>query len=176
MTDVVAVAMISAGSSLVGATVGAVTTYRISLRNSETAIVTTEAQRDVELAKVQAENARLREQYLEEERRNRQATYHRILTVIQRLHGIREDSGELADVMQEWRYCRSGVQIFGSKDASNALDGVQVLLGQRPPDEDDQTAWKADLKAAALLFIDAVRRDIGGEAATFATEASGPSA
>lgn len=168
--------MISAGSSLVGATVGALATYRVSLRNSETAIVTAEAQRDVELSKVEAENARLREQYLEEERRNRQVTYHRILTVIQRLHGIREDSEELVDVMQEWRYCRSGVQIFGSKNASDALDDVHAVLGQKPPDDDDQTAWQTNLKAAAILFIEAVRSDIGGEAAAFAAEATGPSA
>jgi hypothetical protein len=160
MTDVVAVALISAGSSLLGAAVGAVTTYKISLRNSETTIAAAEAQKAVELAKIEAENSRLREQHQEEKRRNRQETYHQALTVIQRVWAIEIDSEDVDEVTQEWRRSRSGVQIFGSKEAFEALDEVQEVLVQFPGSGDSRKTWQEQLSQATYRFIEAVRKDV----------------
>jgi hypothetical protein len=88
MSDVVAIAIVSAGSSLVGVGIGALTTYKVSLRNAETTIATANAGKEVELAKIKAENHRLQLQHDEEERRNKQATYHRALTALNRIYGL----------------------------------------------------------------------------------------
>lgn len=160
MTEVVAVALISAGSSLLGATVGAVTTYRVSRRGSETAIATAGAQKEVELAKIEAENSRLREQHSEDERRNRQATYHRALTVLQRVYGLEPDSPDLDEVQAEWRYCRSGVKIFGAPTVTQTVEEVQLVV-RRFPGEDDREKWQQELSDGMNKFVAAVRADIG---------------
>jgi hypothetical protein len=159
MSDVVAVALITAGSGLLGVLV----TYKVSLRNAEATIATAESQNEVEIAKIEAENSRLRMQYDEDERRNRQATYHRTIAAMQRLHGIEEGSEEWSEVMKEWRFCRSGVQIFGSAEASALLDEVQRVLVRRPNDDGDIAQWQGEFAAAALPFIAAVRVDTGND-------------
>lgn len=160
MTDVVAVALISAGSSLIGASVGALTTYKVSRRNTETTVATADAQKAVELAKIGAENERLRQQHGEEERRNRQATYHRTLTVLQRIYGLELDSADLSEVQAEWRECRSGVNIFGSRAVSTAIEEVQKVIIEFPGGE-DRVTWENELSTAMGKFVAEVRADIG---------------
>jgi hypothetical protein len=116
VSDVVAVALISAGSSLIGASVGALTTYKVSLRNTETTIATAEARKEVELAKVEAENERLRSTVREEERRNRQSTYHRFIDAFNRLFqnmGIPASEEEMIEIFAEYNHLLSGVLLFG---------------------------------------------------------------
>lgn len=160
MNDVIAVAIVSSASSLIGAAIGAVTTFKVSRRSAETAIATAEGQNEVELAKVGAENERLRDQFAEEERRNRQATYHRALTALQLIHGIDDRDERSEAVWKEWRESRAGVHIFGSEEAMSTIDEVQQVLKRRPPDDDDQTKWRLDLNGSIYEFIAALRIDV----------------
>jgi hypothetical protein len=160
MEDVVAVALVSSGASLLGAAVGALTTYKVSLRNAETSVATADAQKEVELAKIKAENERLHEQHGEEKRRNRQATYHRTLTVLQRIYGLQPDAAELSEVQAEWRECRSGVNIFGSRAVSAAIEEVQKVVIKFPGGE-DRPKWEDELAKATSKFVADVRADIG---------------
>jgi hypothetical protein len=163
MSDVVAVGLITAGSSLIAAAISGVITYTIAKHGKESAVATAESQNEVELAKIEAENTRLRAQYTEDERRNKQATYHKTVTVLQRLYGV-EQSEELN---REWLHCLAGVQIFGSKETSNALEDVRRELLDMPEEEDgDNTAWQERFAKAALGFNDAVRVDIGTDPPT----------
>jgi hypothetical protein len=160
VSDVVAVALISAGSSLLGASTGALTTYMVSLRSSETAIKTAKSQHEVELARIEAENERLRRQHDEEERRNRQATYHRAVTALQRIYGLEGDDEYNEEIWSEWRQCRSGIQIFGSPKAFNAIDRMQEVLTEKPADTEDLSAWDEEFRSAAYAFIEVVREDV----------------
>lgn len=115
VNDIVAVALISAGSSLLGASVGALTTYKVSLRNSETTIETAKAQHEVELARIEAENERLREQHNEEERRNRQSTYHQLIDSLFELFqimGYAASDQEVEKACNRYRYLHAGVVLF----------------------------------------------------------------
>ena len=119
MSDVVAVGLITAGSSLVAASIGAVTTYFISKRNSETAIATAERQAEVELEKVEAENRRLREEYREGERLARKDLYTRLMAAF-------HDVDELGQRRPTWQEV---------KDASNRivlLHSEILLVGPEP--------------------------------------------
>src|SRR5687767_1605875 len=113
MSDVVAVALISGGLSLLSAALGAVTTYRVNKRSTDVAIETAQvqtdatiktaqAQADVELEKVKAENQRLQVQHQEDERRNRQGTYQNAIAQLYRFAGAEPGqmiSNEEADEM-----------------------------------------------------------------------------
>ncbi len=162
MSDVVAVALITAGSSLVAAAVGAVSTYRLAKDGKDAAIATAESQNKVELAKIEAENTRLHAQHIEDQRRNRQATYQTTVAVLQQLHGGDRDPA----LGEEWLHCLAGVQILGSRNASEALEVVRQVLIRMPAEDEDLTAWQEEFAAAALGFNDTVREDIGTEAHT----------
>jgi hypothetical protein len=62
MSDVVAVALITGGFATASAGIGAYVTSKVSARNAESTVTTAEKQAEVELAKVDAENQRLRDQ------------------------------------------------------------------------------------------------------------------
>lgn len=160
MNDVIGVALISGGLGLLGGSVGALTTYKVNQRNTETTIATANSQKEIELAKIDAENRRLQLQHAEEERRNRQSAYHRTIAILQRIYGLDWASEESDAVWEEWRYCRSGVQIFGSPKAFDAVDRVQDVIQQKPEDDEDHSSWDEDFKTAAYALIEVVREDV----------------
>ena len=161
MSDVVAVAIISAGSSLFGAGIGALTTSKVSLRNAETTVAAADAQKEVELAKIKAENDRLRLQHKEDERRNKQATYHRALTTLNRIYSLEAEEEDFAEVTAEWRYCLAGVELFGSEQAKDAIRDVQHVLAKFPFSEDERDGWDSELIDNMDTFVSALRADIG---------------
>jgi hypothetical protein len=75
MSDVVAVGIITAGSTIIVAAIGAFATYKVSVRGAQTTVATADKQAGVELAKLEAENERLYRQYHEDDRRDRRALY-----------------------------------------------------------------------------------------------------
>jgi len=176
MTDIVAVSLITAGSSLLGATIGAVTTYKVSARNADSTVAAAKSQNRIELAKVEAENSRLQAQHAEEERRNRQSTYHRAVAALQRIYGLEANSDDLQQVAAEWRHCLAGVQIFGSEAASLAVESVQKVVVNFPADGTDRDKWQGELIAAMSQFIASVREDIGtpGKPTSINPAAGGP--
>jgi hypothetical protein len=159
MSDVVAVSLITGGASLLGAAIGAFTTYKVSVRNAAATVSTAESQNRVELERITAENTRVQTQLEEDERRNRQATYHRTVTAMEQMYDAELASEDAEPLAAEWRHCRAGVRIFGSKDASSKLEDVQGLIHSWPGE--DRARWQRDFLEAGLEFIAAVRDDIG---------------
>jgi hypothetical protein len=83
-------------------------------------------QADVELAKVQAENERLRQQVRESERSNRQDTYNRLLAVLDRLDMFAtgyhpEDQATYTSAVEELNNLIGGVHLFGAEEVRDAL-------------------------------------------------------
>jgi hypothetical protein len=105
-----------------------------------TAVETAKTQAGVELARVKAENTRLRAQHREDERRNRQGTYHRLLAVWNRLDAFAtgyppESDDQFRAAVDEASFLTSGVHMFGSPDVREAVRQVEhefaVEIGNR---------------------------------------------
>lgn len=129
-------ALISAGSSLLGASAGALTTYKVSLSNAETTIATAEAQKEVELAKVEAENERLQNANREEERRNRQSAYHEFIDAFNRLFqnlGVPVSEQEVIKVFDEYNHLLSGVLLFGPPSVREGAYDLNEVYREIPP-------------------------------------------
>src|SRR4051794_10826965 len=113
MSDVVAVGLITAASTLIGSGIGAFTTYKVTKRNAETTVKTAEQQTDAELQKVKAKSERLRMQHRENERRNRQGTYHRMVTYFGALDTWARDpqatAEQFRELSNEFDYPQGGV-------------------------------------------------------------------
>jgi Sec-independent protein translocase protein TatA len=156
MSDVVAVALISAGSSLLGASVGALTTYKVSLRNAQTTVATATGQHEVEMARIEAENQRLQQNNQEEERRNRQSTYHQYLNTLIGFFQVMDApaSPETVNKMtEEYLHLHAGVVLFAPSSVRKAayeVAGVYnelraTLQKQRDehPDKSEPEYWRA---------------------------------
>jgi uncharacterized membrane protein YccC len=145
MSDVVAVALITGSGTLIGASVGAVVTYLTAKRNAETAVHNANRQADVELEKVQAEAKRQLNQYREDERRNRQGTYHRLLAAFDTLDWWARNPRGLGkhyqSIVSEIQLLAGGCSIFGDEAVRDALRPIMDLLAdvesepQEPSDE-----------------------------------------
>ena len=136
MTDVVAVALISAGSSLLGASVGALTTYKVSRRNAETTVSMATSQHEVDMARIEAENQRLQQSNQEEERRNRQSTYHRYLDVlleIFQLMGSATSPEQISEFRKNFRHLHAGVVLFGPPPVGKAAYKVAEIYSEMSP-------------------------------------------
>jgi hypothetical protein len=109
------------------------TTYLVSRRSAKTAARAAEKQAEVELAKVTADNERLREQVREAERSNRQGTYHRMLAVISRMDlfgtgGHPDDESDYKAALDEYNTLAGGVRLFGAEAVRNALDNMTLEM------------------------------------------------
>lgn len=141
MNDIVAVALISAGSSILGASVGALTTYKISLRNAETTVATATSQHEVELAKIEAENQRLRQTNQEEERRNRQSNYHQHLVILHELYvlmGFAASTERINDVRNDYRNLHAGVVLFAPSSVKAAAYELGRVYNEIEPALEEQ--------------------------------------
>jgi hypothetical protein len=166
MSDVVGVALVTAGSSLAAAALGAYTTSKVSRRNAETTVSTAKDQAKVELATIAAENERLRMQQSEDERRNRRDTYLRLIAASQQTYhwawGPDEDHPE---VWSEWRLALAGVQLFGAPRVIDATGPFVVHVRSGESAEGDREEWNARYSLLADSMIDAMRVDVGGDPA-----------
>lgn len=139
MSDVIWAAIIAIAGSGMVAFIGARTTQAVARRTSETAIATSDRQADVELAKVKAELQRLREEYREAERSNRQGTYHRMLAILDRMDlfatGFHpKDEGEYGRALETFNNMVGGIHLFGAqpvRDALGPLAEEMERLGER---------------------------------------------
>src|SRR4051812_32650509 len=114
MSDVIWAAIIAVGGS---GTTGMIA-YRATLAQTGATIATARSQAEVELAKVRAELDRLREQHREDERRNRQGTYHRLLAVLDRFDtmgtGFHPSDEQFEQVLAEFNHLTGAVRLFGA--------------------------------------------------------------
>jgi hypothetical protein len=133
VNEIVAVALISGGASLLGASVGALTTYKVNLRNTEATIATSKSQHEVELARMQAENQRLQESNREEERRNRQSTYHQHLRAvigIYQLMGLEISVEQVNESREDYTYLHAGVLLFAPSSVRTAASEVSRVYNE----------------------------------------------
>jgi hypothetical protein len=116
----------------------------------------------VDLAKVNAENERLQQGHREEERRNRQSTYHQFLDsliLIYQLLGTEADQAERSEICEGYNHLLAGVLLFGStsvRDGAHNVNAVYeriwlALRAQRDenPEKSPEDCWQdatADLR------------------------------
>lgn len=140
--------------------------YRVAQRNG-----------DVALRGIEAENDRLREQHREDHLRNRQGTYHNLITADQNLqNALGHGSDNPTVALDQFRHLGNGAVLFGSdavKDAVPALLAqyvlavreAQELAGDKPPSPADiRTAFeehRGGIHAASNAMIQAMREDVG---------------
>jgi len=162
------------------ASVGALTTYKVNLRNTEATIATAQSQHEVELARIEAENERLLDTNREEERRNRQSTYHRYLNAvvgIYQLMGLEVSAKQVNETRQDYRYLHSGVVLFGppcvraaANEVSGAYNEVWVAMARQREEYSEKTEPERWRDATATLkenfsekivnLIDAMHADV----------------
>jgi hypothetical protein len=128
MGEVATVAAIVGGIATSGIT--GLVTWKVS-RNSTS----------VELVKVAAENHRLRYGNQEDERRNRQSTYHQYLNAlikIFQLMGTGASKDEVARNRNEYMYLHAGVVLFAPPSVRNAAREVAEAYNEISPALDVQ--------------------------------------
>jgi hypothetical protein len=132
MSDVVAVALITGGASLVGAGIGAYTTFRISNRNAETTVQTAKQAAEVELEKIRAENERLRAQHQEGERQARKNLYTRLLAALHDLDELAQgtpSTGEVKTSSNRVVLLHSEMLLVAPRNVSDVMSPVIDSLG-----------------------------------------------
>lgn len=105
MSEVALVAAITGGASVLTSGVTAAVTWAVS-RNSSS----------VELAKVAAENERLLQSAREDERRNRQATYHKFIDAFRgvfQILGVKTPEDVRREKCEAFNHLLGGVLLFG---------------------------------------------------------------
>jgi hypothetical protein len=189
MSDVIWAAIIAvAGSGITGG-ITARATYWVARRTSDTAIATADKQGEVELAKVQGELDRLREEQRQAERSNRQGTYHLLLQAMNRLdmYGTgyplargRDFEADTDAAVEQLNGLISGVQLFGPPDVQERLKPLTrelELFGGRladrragrpsePYEASFAAAWRArreQTMAAERELIEAMNADVTRE-------------
>jgi hypothetical protein len=145
MSDALAGVLIGGGFSLLVAIVGQVATIIISGRANETARANAEdanktaranaedASR-VELAKIEAENERLRREHAEPERQHRQSYYHQLITALDSFESAAVSSQTMdEEAFDQWwgvfESLAGGVELFGAESVRTQLAVVQAQLG-----------------------------------------------
>lgn len=141
MSDVIWAAAIAGGVSLVGNAA----TYLVSRRQTAVSIATEESRSKVELTKVESELEKLREQYREAERSNRQGTYHRLFGVINRQDMIGTGAMQATDaeytaLVQEFNFLFGGVLLFGAEPVTEAINAFVAHLNELGRDMSSQSS------------------------------------
>jgi hypothetical protein len=142
VSDVVAVGLITGLSGIAVAAISAVVTSKVSRRSAEAAISTANSNAEVELAKIEAENERLRRQHREDERRNRQDTYHRFLNVchrIERYSRLAPSELEFENLLGELAFLHEGILLFGDGPVADNF-GVFTAVIERIESDASQTS------------------------------------
>jgi hypothetical protein len=120
LAEVAAVAAITGGASVAASAITASITWMVS-RNSAR----------VELGKVEAEMERLREGHREEERRNRQSTYHEFLDILTAIHqtlGVSTSQEEVDGSGLRYNHLLAGVLLFGSAEVRDSAYDVNTVF------------------------------------------------
>lgn len=132
MSDVIWAALIAVGgSSMTGALA-----YLGARLQAGVARAASFNQAQIELSKVEAENQRLREQLQEPERQNRQTTYHRLVTSLDRFDSWATGFGGDVDdetydaAIAEFYYLMGAVNLFGAQQVRDAAGEVAEQLGR----------------------------------------------
>jgi len=132
-TAVVAIA------GLVGTGMGAILSYKAGLATSK------------------EETKRLRDQHQEEERRNRQGTYHQLITLVNEL--MWADRRNLNDLLDRWFFLNAGITLFGAPEVVEKTRKLAEVLAKGSKGQTDE--WRDEIRLAARGVVAAMRADIG---------------
>jgi hypothetical protein len=185
VSDVIWAAIVDVAGSLLTGAIASVTTYRISRHQSDVALATVREQTSVELAKLGAENARLRTQHQEEQRRDRQGIYVRLIGIIDQIDRQGSDwpvaDDEFDAAHEEFNAPYASLVLFGAEGVVDAAGDVVTelataghtlsVLVQEDPTTRRAEAWvraydphRSDLINAQSRLVVAMRNDLGVDA------------
>jgi hypothetical protein len=152
MSDVAVVAAITGGASVLTAAVTGCVAWTASRNASR-----------VELAKVQADNERLKDSHREDERRNRQSTYHQFIDVstdLLQILGRTKPQEMRIEICNRYNHLLSGVLVFsppsvraGATELNAVYSKIWPALEEKVENEPDKSAeelWRdatLDLKS-----------------------------
>lgn len=163
MSDVVAVAIITALATVPGT----IAAYRVGKRSTE-----------VELAKVDAEAERLREQHREDDRRTRRDLYHQALANLIRTDAVGVGYGSDEEfrrlLSEDYPALLAELRVSGSPEVAKAMEDVAEVfqeIGAETGGGGQGTAVQRFRRAyrprrdrmllARRQLVDAMRRDLG---------------
>jgi hypothetical protein len=126
-------------AGLIGTGAGAVLSYRAGI------------------ATAKEETERLREQHREEERRNRQGTYHQLVALVNEL--MWADRKTIRSLLGRWYFINAGVALFGAPTVVEKARPLSKVLAQGAENPNDE--WRQRTVAAAREVVAAMREDIG---------------
>jgi len=124
MSDIAAVAAITGGTSVLTSGITAAITYAVSKNSAK-----------VELAKVDAENERLRDTNREEERRNRQSTYQQCIDAFNLLFqnfGVATSEERVLQICGDYNHLLSAVLLFGPPSVRDGAYALNDVYGKIP--------------------------------------------
>lgn len=113
------------------------------------------------LAASKEETERLREQHREDERRNRQGTYHQLITLVNELMWV--DRTKLDDLLERWFFLSAGITLFGAPDVVEKTRSLSNVLAKGAEGQNEE--WREEIRLVAREVVAAMRSDIGVAAA-----------
>jgi hypothetical protein len=126
-------------AGLIGTSTGAVLSYRAGV------------------ATAREETERLREQHREDERRNRQGTYHQMLALVNEL--LWADREKMPALLERWQFVSAGVALFGAPAVVEKIRPLSRVLAEGATSADEE--WREKAIGAAREVSAAMRDDIG---------------
>lgn len=128
MSDIIWAAIVAVAGSAISGSIAGFIAYKVAERQANVTESTVELNARIELEKVQAENERLRNQHREAERQNRQGTYHRFLSVLDRIDmmatGFPGTDEQFEATVAEYNFLHGGIHLFGDERVREALGPV----------------------------------------------------
>jgi hypothetical protein len=108
------------------------------------------------LATSREETERLREQHREEERRNRQGTYHQLIALVNELVWADQESVNL--LLDRWFFLSAGISLFGAPAVVEETRVLSNVLAEGAKEQNEE--WRERVLAAGRNVIAAMRADI----------------
>lgn len=105
------------------------------------------------------ETKRLHEQHREDERRNRQGTYHQLVALVNEL--MWADRNNVRELLPRWYFLNAGISLFGSPEVVEKARPLSRILAEGA--DNPNREWRERTIAAGRDVVGAMREDIGVE-------------
>jgi hypothetical protein len=126
-------------AGLVGTGSGAVLSYKAGLASSR------------------EETERLREQHREDERRNRQGTYHQLIALVNEM--VWADQSTINPLLERWFFLSAGISLFAAPAVVEKTRLLSNVLADGSKEQNEE--WRERVLAAGRAVVAAMREDIG---------------
>lgn len=131
--------VIVAIAGLVGTGSGAVLSYKAGLASSR------------------EETERLREQHREDERRNRQGTYHQLIALVNEM--VWADQSTINPLLDRWFFLSAGISLFAAPAVVEKTRLLSNVLADGSEEQNEK--WRERVLGAGREVVAAMREDIG---------------